>query len=796
MEQQPNFSNFHRIFYSFENNNNHNKNTPSEPDEMITTSSVSGGAWMNNDPRLAHSSQNHSSHPSYQNKPGMPSQVNQAPITPPQSLKANTAPSYAMHPPPNQQQVIMNQPTANGHSMRIGYEMQHRIHPTHQIINPNFRSAQPIQKPAMPPTGSANPPTVMHPQPIQHSQFFTSAQNPSLQSQILVDQHINSQPYTNSTVMPSSNLSSSNDRAISPNSQEIGDETPQSRTLWVGDIDGFTDEAYLLGLFAHIGDIVQVKVIRDKLNGMAAGYGFVEFATHATAKWVLETHNGKPLPVNNGKTYRLNWASYGINERRNETEYSLFVGDLAPDVTDFQLQQTFLERYQSVKSAKVVTDSQTGLSRRYGFVRFTNEDEMNRALIEMQGQCCCGRPMRINHATPRKQDQGTSLPTPISGVNPAIRGVSPIADATAPLDQATAPPVVPESADPHNTTVFIGNLDPMVSEEDLRTHFSDFGDMIYVKIPVGKGCGFVQFVNRNSAEAAFERHGSVLGRQKVRLSWGRSSHRKNNSTGGSFPGLVTPIGVGSNFQHLNDEYERKGSNSNSIDGQSISSGNPALSVPPTRSITTSPPAIRSIPTLPPVSGQLPPSALSLQQQQQQQQQRKQWRQMPVSQAVQTTFAPITSSGVLFSSGNMMFDSAATDRANYEQAPRFPPNVSVPSVGQIDSSKNSHSTTAQPNSSTVQSTVFPPSLGIYQQLNGHSSLFNNNTDYPTASYGNAYLYRNNSDEFGVDGLHQEHFDGDAMVESLLDGTEVDEHHLIKGFSSLLSNHKHTKSEEDE
>ena len=33
-------------------------------------------------------------------------------------------------------------------------------------------------------------------------------------------------------------------------------------------------------------------------------------------------------------------------------------------------------------------------------------------------------------------------------------------------------------------------------DKDLRKVFGSFGEIVYVKIPVGKGCGFVQFTNR------------------------------------------------------------------------------------------------------------------------------------------------------------------------------------------------------------------------------------------------------------------------------------------------------------
>ena len=44
--------------------------------------------------------------------------------------------------------------------------------------------------------------------------------------------------------------------------------------------------------------------------------------------------------------------------------------------------------------------------------------------------------------------------------------------------------------------IFVGGLDPNATDEDLRQVFGSFGEIVYVKIPVGKGCGFVQFTNR------------------------------------------------------------------------------------------------------------------------------------------------------------------------------------------------------------------------------------------------------------------------------------------------------------
>lgn len=96
------------------------------------------------------------------------------------------------------------------------------------------------------------------------------------------------------------------------------------------------------------------------------------------------------------------------------------------------------------------------------------------------------------------------------------------------------------STDPYNTTVFVGGLSPLISEETLRTFFAPFGDIHYVrhrrlrvtlfliilsqvKVPVGKHCGFVQFVRKADAERAIEKmQGFPVGGSRIRLSWGRS----------------------------------------------------------------------------------------------------------------------------------------------------------------------------------------------------------------------------------------------------------------------------------
>ncbi|TYJ26682.1 hypothetical protein E1A91_A07G137300v1 [Gossypium mustelinum] len=293
------------------------------------------------------------------------------------------------------------------------------------------------------------------------------------------------------------------------------------RTLWIGDLQFWVDESYLNSCFAHTGELVSIKIIRNKITGQPEGYGFVEFVSHQAAERILQTYNGTPMPGTD-QMFRLNWASFGIGERRTDPglEHSIFVGDLASDVTDYLLQETFRAHYPSVRGAKVVTDPNTGRSKGYGFVKFADEMERNRAMTEMNGVYCSTRAMRISAATPKKTTAGFQQQYAVA------KAVYPVPAYTTPMQ------VLPPDNDNTNTTIFVGNLDPNVTEEELKQFFSPLGEIVYVKIPAAKGCGFVQFATRTSAEEAIQRmQGQMIGQQVVRISWGRSPTAKQDLPG-------------------------------------------------------------------------------------------------------------------------------------------------------------------------------------------------------------------------------------------------------------------------
>ncbi|KAF9226728.1 RNA-binding domain-containing protein [Gyrodon lividus] len=476
-------------------------------------------------------------------------------------------------------------------------------------------------------------------------------------------------------------------------------------TLWWGDLEPWMDEEYAKQVCGLMGwDPVSIKVPTGGSDAPSQqannpGHCFLTFPSPSVAASVLSQVNGhggaQPVTMpNSNKPFLLNWASSipstitpafptpGIvastAQQHYMKEYSIFVGDLAPETSNSDLvavfrnpvlglrndrEPKFIRPFLSCKSAKIMLDPVTGVSRGYGFVRFTDEADQQRALIEMHGLYCLSRPMRISPATAKFKPAQVSLDLPLiqfpggshggdprnSGVTVAMpmpngnqaRSVSsPMAvsgSGGSPSSNSTGTPVGPSgsgsslstsgscsvpslssgsttsvssgaltsassddilslapnvlvqvtqqyggstsngnsissitsgfaqdshesalprymiseeswkhhaqarailgnlmgpngeqltSTDPYNTTVFVGGLSPLISEETLRTFFAPFGDIHYVKVPVGKHCGFVQFVRKADAERAIEKmQGFPIGGSRIRLSWGRSQYK-------------------------------------------------------------------------------------------------------------------------------------------------------------------------------------------------------------------------------------------------------------------------------
>mmetsp|Transcript_18548 Transcript_18548/g.45515 ORF Transcript_18548/g.45515 Transcript_18548/m.45515 type:complete len:428 (-) Transcript_18548:60-1343(-) len=268
------------------------------------------------------------------------------------------------------------------------------------------------------------------------------------------------------------------------------------KTLWVGGLEPHMDEAFVYNMFDSFKTVLEnVKVIRDKETGQAAGYGFAEFTSPAVAGRVLAQLNNQPIPGSVGKRYRLNWAQFGANDSSGGTNYSVFVGDLSAETNDVSLGECFMQRYATVMGARVVTDPATGVSKGYGFVRFSDMMERDRAVREMNGVYLNGRGMRVSMAVPKN----SSATDGAGGAGAA-------------------------NAAAHRGGLMVSNIDLTLSESDLRKYFEEYGDVTSLAMPIGKGVATVVMRDRNMAQRAIQGlNGRQIGKSCFRVRWATQS---------------------------------------------------------------------------------------------------------------------------------------------------------------------------------------------------------------------------------------------------------------------------------
>ncbi|CAH7666938.1 hypothetical protein PPACK8108_LOCUS1305, partial [Phakopsora pachyrhizi] len=415
---------------------------------------------------------------------------------------------------------------------------------------------------------------------------------------------------SNSTVInpqgANSFCSKTSSRACTAASNQQPGASPSSlprstTTLWMGDLESWMDEDYVRRCVIMMGwhlphyvprrvpgqlathDLgpngISVKIKMVSGASPSSAYCFLTYPDPDMAEQAWRMISNMPPTLMPGceRTFKLNWATGlpGVQPTWDR-EFSVFIRDIDREVTEGELVSLFTCNFPSTKSAKIMGDLSTGLSRGYAFIRFGEESDMHRALSlgkskNGTGMYLRGRCIKISEASGSSGTAGdhhshqrsslsgnhqnscqnvrsrmSSVPSLAASdqcdSNYINRSRASAADhsgsvsISTPSNAEIPPPARHNSRDninqvnhyanndPSNTTVFVGGLPACISEETLKTFFQNFGEITYVKIPPNKGCGFVQYVRRADAEQAMIKMHEfpIHGKSRIRLSWGRS----------------------------------------------------------------------------------------------------------------------------------------------------------------------------------------------------------------------------------------------------------------------------------
>lgn len=163
---------------------------------------------------------------------------------------------------------------------------------------------------------------------------------------------------------------------------------------------------------------------------------------------------------------------------------TLYVGNLSRDVTEVLILQLF-SQIGPCKSCKMITEHTSNDP--YCFVEFYEHRDAAAALAAMNGRKILGKEVKVNWATtPSSQKKDTS----------------------------------------NHFHVFVGDLSPEITTEDIKSAFAPFGKISDARVVKdmatgkSKGYGFVSFYNKLDAENAIVHMGGQwLGGRQIRTNW-------------------------------------------------------------------------------------------------------------------------------------------------------------------------------------------------------------------------------------------------------------------------------------
>ncbi|TVU08003.1 hypothetical protein EJB05_41385 [Eragrostis curvula] len=249
--------------------------------------------------------------------------------------------------------------------------------------------------------------------------------------------------------------------AIAATPPPAADAAPPA-SLYVGDLAESVTENELFAVFSQIAPLASVRVCRDIAGHRSLGYGYVNFHSRQDASRALQALNFTPV---NGKAIRIMFSNRDPSMRKSGRA-NVFVKNLEPNIDSKSLHEMF-SPFGTILSCKVVTDS-FGQSKGYGFVQFEVEESAQDAINGLNGMLANGSKIFVG-LFKRRSDREVKF-----------------------------------------TNVYIKNLPPEFSDDDLRQQFAPFGEITSAAVMrdaegASRGFGFVNFEKPESAAEAVQK---------------------------------------------------------------------------------------------------------------------------------------------------------------------------------------------------------------------------------------------------------------------------------------------------
>ncbi|KAG8446261.1 hypothetical protein GDO86_013918 [Hymenochirus boettgeri] len=192
----------------------------------------------------------------------------------------------------------------------------------------------------------------------------------------------------------------------------LSPEERDSRTVFCMQLAARIRPRDLEEFFSTVGKVRDVRMISDRNSRRSKGIAYVEFvdvssvalAIGLTGQRVL----GVPIVVQASQAEKNRAAALANNLQKGTAgPMRLYVGSLHFNITEDMLRGIF-EPFGRIESIQLMMDSETGRSKGYGFITFSDSECAKKALEQLNGFELAGRPMKVGHVTERTDASNAS----------------------------------------------------------------------------------------------------------------------------------------------------------------------------------------------------------------------------------------------------------------------------------------------------------------------------------------------------------------------------------------------------
>uniref|UniRef100_A0A674C7C7 RNA binding motif protein 39a n=1 Tax=Salmo trutta TaxID=8032 RepID=A0A674C7C7_SALTR len=194
----------------------------------------------------------------------------------------------------------------------------------------------------------------------------------------------------------------------SPVRQPIDNLTPEerdARTVFCMQLAARIRPRDLEEFFSAVGKVRDVRMISDRNSRRSKGIAYIEFVEANSVPLAIGLSGqrllGVPIIVQASQAEKNRAAAMANNlQKGNAGPMRLYVGSLHFNITEEMLRGIF-EPFGKIESIQLMMDSETGRSKGYGFITFSDTECAKKALDQLNGFELAGRPMKVGHVTER-----------------------------------------------------------------------------------------------------------------------------------------------------------------------------------------------------------------------------------------------------------------------------------------------------------------------------------------------------------------------------------------------------------